>query len=101
MVTEKSVSKLNKEVSNIGSDVINLKVKMEKFKSGKCKKCKSNSCLNGNPVTEENYVKGANCRNSDGFNGHTNTDVNGTKYISWDDEDNYPVAFDFDLTYMS
>jgi len=62
------LSKLRKDVSSIGSDVLNLKGKIKSSKAEKimtakdeppCENCRKNPCLNEEPVTLENFVKGA------------------------------------------
>ena len=77
--SEKSVSKLSKDVSSIVSDVLNLKETMKSSKAEKimtvknepsCKNCKNDTCLNGNPVTLENFVELAYCKDKDGDYGY-------------------------------
>ena len=62
------LSKLSNDVSSIGADVLNLKEKMQSSKADKimtakdeqpCENCRKNPCLNGEPVTIENFVNRA------------------------------------------
>ena len=94
------LSKLSKDVSSIGADVLNLKEKIKsskdekiitvKEKPVKCKNCRKNPCLNGEPVTVENFVDGAHfeANSTKGIvHGYTHIGDNGDKWIRhWTEE---------------